>query len=248
MSQLQRLRPLLRRLGPSILPFCLVLSAGACLGPVMINGKPTPRLNVQYTGQPYAVRHLNAHPEPGGASSGVKEQGGRITGVICGSDVDLNVTHAGDHVELYGLVENQHQTTLQIAQTSGFHTITGSIAFREVKLELYGDRLRGFVGRCPVDMQQDGDALVDTVVSSGQQMQRRLSGLDALWKLPAAPQALILPMVVSCLVEKTFENLGRDTPVLGFGGALSSQPPGTLRLSTPTNRDCGADSMLRPGG
>ena len=48
------------------------------------------------------------------------------------------------------------------------------------------------------------------------------------------PQALILPMVVSCLVEKTFENLGRDTPSLGFGGAMSSQPPGTLRLATPT--------------
>ena len=84
------------------------------------------------------------------------------------------------------MVENQHQATLQIAETRGFHTIIGSIAFREVRLELYGDRLRGFIGRCPVDMQQEGDALTDTVVSSGQQMRRRLNGLDALWKLPAA--------------------------------------------------------------
>lgn len=246
MRERMRFQSMLRWLGLSLgslglLGFC------ACLGPVMINGKPTPRLNLEYQGQPYALRHLNAHPQPGGASSGVKEQGGRITGVICGSDVDLNVTHAGDHVELYGVVENQHQATLQIAQTQGFHTITGSIAFREVRLELYGDRLRGFIGRCPVEMVQEGDALVDTVVSNGQPMRRQLTGLDTLWKLPAAPQALILPMVVSCLVEKTFENLGRDTPPLGFGGAMSSQPLGTLRLATTRDRDCGGSWVARPG-
>ena len=224
---------------------CLFVSG--CLGPVLINGTPTPRKNLEYGGQPYAVRHLNAHPQPGGPSSGVKEQGGRITGMICGSDVDVTVKHAGDHVEIYGVVENQHTTTLQIAETEGFHTITGSLAFREVKLQLFGDRLRGFVGRCPIDMKQEGDALVETVVSSGQPMRLQLNGLSTLWQLPPAPQAILLPMVVSCLIEKTFENLGRNPPALGFGGPISAQPPNTLRFATPSNRDCGSDSVQRPG-
>ncbi|MBL9003483.1 MAG: hypothetical protein JNJ46_04500 [Myxococcales bacterium] len=239
MSMLRRLLPL------GWLSPCLLLSG--CLGPVMINGTATPRQNLEYGGQPYAVRHLNAHPQPGGPSSGVKEQGGRITGMICGSDVDVTVTHAGDHVELYGVVENQHTTTLQIAETQGFHTISGALAFREVKLELFGDRLRGYIGRCPVDMQQEGDALVETVVSGGQPMRLQLNGLGTLWKIPAAPQAIILPMVVSCLIEKTFENLGRNPPALGFGGPVSAQPPNTLRFATPSNRDCGSASVQRPG-
>lgn len=237
-----------RRLFPGsvgLLGSSVLLSA--CLGPVMINGTPTPRLSLQYSGQPYALRHLNAHPQPGGPSSGVKEQGGRITGMICGSDVDVTVTHAGDHVELYGVVENQHTTTLQIAETQGFHTISGSIAFREVKLQLFGDRLRGFIGRCPIDMQQEGDALVENVASGGQPMRLQLNGLAELWKLPAAPQAIVLPMVVSCLIEKTFENLGRNPPALGFGGTTSSQPPNTLRFATPSNRDCGSSNVQRPG-
>ncbi len=73
----KRLTPCLR-LGLSL----GLLTLGACLGPVMINGKPTPRQSLEYTGQPYALRHLNAHPQPGGASSGVKEQGGRITACL----------------------------------------------------------------------------------------------------------------------------------------------------------------------
>lgn len=239
MSMLFRLRLL-----PVLSP-CFLLTA--CLGPVLINGTPTARVNVEYGGQPYALRHLNAHPQPGGPSSGVKEQGGRITGMVCGSDVDVTVKHVGDHVELYGVVENQHMTTLQVAETEGFHTITGSIAFREVKLQLFGDRLRGFIGRCPVDMKQEGDALVENLVSSGQPMRLQLNGLSSLWKLPAAPQAIILPMVVSCLIEKTFENLGRNPPALGFGGQVSAQPPNTLRFATPSNRDCGSESVLRPG-
>jgi hypothetical protein len=225
----------------------LGLGLSACLGPVMVNGKPTPRQNLEYTGQPYALRHLSAHPQPGGPSSGTQEQGGRITGMICGSDVDVTVKHAGQKVELYGVVENQHITTLEIAETEGFHTIRGAIAYREVKLQLFGDRLRGFIGRCPVDMKQDGDALVETVVSGGQPMRLQLNGLAALWQLPAAPQAIILPMVVSCLLEKTFENLGRNPPALGFGGPVSAQPANTLRFATPNNRDCGSESILRPG-
>lgn len=226
----------------------VVLWVAGCVGPVMIDGKPTPRIRSEYTGQPYVLRHIDAHPRPGGPSSGVKEYGGRINGLVCGSDVDVTVTHAGNHTELYGVVENQHMTTLQIAETQGFHTITGSIAYREVKLELYGDRVRGYVGRCPVDMVANGDALEQTVVSFGSPMLLRLRGLDALWRLPPAAQAIALPMVVQCMIEKTFENLGRrDPPMLGFGGPAGAQPPGTLRFATQGSRDCGAQAV-RPGG
>ncbi len=192
------------------------------------------------------------HPQPGGPSSGVKEQGGRITGMICGSDVDVTVTHAGDHVELYGVVENQHTTTLQIAETHGFHTITGSVAYREIQIQLFGDRLRGFIGRCPFDMTQEGDALVQTTynqtVAQGNEMHLRINGLEALWKLPAADQAALLPMVVQCLQQKMFENMGHENPpAMGFGGPVSAVPTNTLRFGSTGYRTCGGSSSFSSG-
>ena len=95
----------------------MVLWVAGCVGPVMIDGKPTPRIRSEYTGQPYVLRHIDAHPRPGGPSSGVKEYGGRINGLVCGSDVD--VTGEGDEtvgfeieVQLrvvFGLSDGDHE-------------------------------------------------------------------------------------------------------------------------------------------
>lgn len=229
-----------------------VASCAAPLGPVTIDGKLVPRQQLKFTGQPYSIQHIDAYPGTVGPSSGLNAEGGRITGVICGSDVEYSVQHAGDRIKLNGIVDNQHNAHLEITETSGFHTITGSVAYREINVQLFGDRLRGFIGRCPFDLTQEGDALVQTqynqTVAAGNEMHLRINGVDALWKLPAADQAALLPMVVQCLQQKMFENMGHENPpAMGFGGAVGAVPPNTLRFGSTDNRSCGGSASFSSG-
>lgn len=233
----------------------VALAAGSCaapLGPVSIDGKLVPRQQLKFTGQPYSIQHIDAYPTALSPSSGLNAAGGRITGVICGSDVEYSVEHAGDRIKLNGFVDNQYNSHLEISETNGFHIITGSVAYREIEIQLFGDRLRGFIGRCPFDMTQEGDALVQTTynqtVAQGNEMHLRINGLEALWKLPAADQAALLPMVVQCLQQKMFENMGHENPpAMGFGGQVSAVPTNTLRFGSTGYRTCGGSSSFSSG-
>lgn len=226
-----------------------LLGAGcAPLGPVMVDGQMVPRVQAQFVGSPYSVRQLDAHPKPGSPSSGLRVEGGRITGVVCGADIEYRVEHAGDKVVLSGIIDNRFNARVEIKETLGFHTITGSIAYREVGLQLFGDRLKGFVGRCPVDLKAEGDTLTQTVYyqnrTVGNEMHLRINGLKELWAMPPAVQAATLPLVTACLIEKCFENMGRQNPPeMTFGGPLGAQPPNTLAFGTRNNRDCGGQVL-----
>lgn len=226
-----------------------VWSCAAPLGPVSIDGKLVPRQQLRFTGQPYAIQHIDAYPATVGPSSGLTAAGGRITGVICGSDVEYSVEHVGDRIKLNGFVDNQYNSHLEIAETNGFHTISGSVAYREIAIQLFGDRLRGYIGRCPFDMTQEGDAFVQTTynqtVAEGNEMHLRINGLDALWKLPPADQAALLPMVIQCLQQKMFENMGHENPpAMGFGGPAGAVPRNTLQFGNSNGRTCGGSSSF----
>ena len=46
-----------------------VLAGGCSAGMVIVDGKPTERLRFDFTGQPFVLHHVDAHPRPGGASN-----------------------------------------------------------------------------------------------------------------------------------------------------------------------------------
>ena len=62
----------------------MICAAGCAPTTAIVNGQQVPRQNLVFAGRPYDVRHSGAHPAPGGPSSGIKDDGGHISGHVCG--------------------------------------------------------------------------------------------------------------------------------------------------------------------
>lgn len=229
----------------------IFLASGGCqLGPVIVDGIPTPRIEHDFAGNPYNVQHHEAHPRLDLAGARGREEGGRISGVICGTDVEFSVEHLPGHTRLMGAVDNQHLAELQIRSTDRGHSIIGKLGPREVRLALSDDAVDGYIGRCPYRLRLDPtepqrSRLLQFYQAQGERMQAELYGISRLRRMPVADQAAILPMMLLCLTEKVFAHLGeRKVPPIGFDGRHGAEPLASIRLEGGVNsfRDCGAIS------
>ncbi len=229
----------------------IFLASGGCqLGPVIVNGIPTPRLEHGFAGNPYSVQHHQAHPRPDQAGTRGREEGGRISGVVCGTDIEYSVEHLPGHTRLMGAVDNQHLAELQVQSGDGVRSIIGKLGPREVRLALSDDAVEGYIGRCPYRLRLDPtdprrDRLLQFYRAQGERMQAELYGMSKLSRMPVADQGAILPMMLLCLTEKVFAHLGeRNVPPIGFGGRHGAEPLASIRLEGNANssRDCGAVS------
>ncbi|MSP59481.1 MAG: hypothetical protein EXR72_03905 [Myxococcales bacterium] len=190
----------------SILP--LLFTLGACAAPAtaIIDGREVPRLDLDLTGEAFVVHHKRAHPRPGGPSGGVTGPGGDMVGQICGMQVDYEARHEGDHVQLIGAVDGSHPSSLAVRDQGGAREITGNIGGLGVELKLTSDGLSGHVGlRVLLASQQGGDLVGDLRVQGWYDSEGKpgitrviLRGRDALWSMPAADQAAILPNLLTC--------------------------------------------------
>src|SRR5579863_6590586 len=101
-ADLMRYTRLMRHLGLGV-----VLLASACASStVLVAGKAINRVDLDYVGQPFAIRSSNAHPEPGSPSSGLKGSGGRVSGNVCGLEITYDVQHEGDKTRLTGFIDD----------------------------------------------------------------------------------------------------------------------------------------------
>ena len=223
---------------------------GACSftpSTVMIDGVAVPRQRLRFEGNPYSVNHYDAHPKPQAIPADSSAEGGRISGLICGLDVEYTIEHKVGETRLIGTIENQYPSNLRVITAKDAHAVVGNVGPKEVRLEFSEQHVRGYVGRCPYQMFLDpavsgADTLVEFATSKGQTMRIELYGTKSLWQMPPADQAAVLPLVLLCTTAKVFENLGRESiPPYGFGGKLGAVPSGTLQLGgTIRNVDCGA--------
>lgn len=228
---------------PRALALAMALSASSCASApktVLIDGKEVPRVTQEFVGQPYSIRHRDAHPRPGGASSGLRGPGGTITGVLCGAGVVFEVEHAGDHVQLTGFIDTEPGAGIGVQMTvkdvSGQRVILGQLGTRVIDLRLRPNQIVGGVGSGGtalegLDLRQEGDELKGEVHlrrNEAQTIHIRLTGRDALWALPPADQAIVVPMLLACLQADPGYQRGNDPQVMGFGGAAGAMPPGTL--------------------
>lgn len=217
----------------------LPLLAWGCAYPTtaVVNGAVVPRPTMEFTGQPYSVRHAHAHPQPGGPSGGLRSPGGTIDGEVCGAGISYEVYHRGDHVQLIGLIDAAHDqashidSQLRIEDQRGQRLITGNIGTKAVELHLRPDRIQGFVGTSTFGLRPDGDHLVGQVhrrKQSGQVVEVTVHGRQALWEMPAADQAAVVPFLLDCLYSDLRYQFQHDPPPLGFGGLATAYPRGTL--------------------
>jgi hypothetical protein len=207
----------------------VVLFAAACgPGTAVIDGRTVPRLELEYVGQPFAVRHVNAHPRPGGASSGLSDDGGRIIGSVCGLDVNFDVRHEGDHVRLTGFLDDaSFDSTITVRDEHNLRRlITGNFSQRggSIELDLRKNHLTGRVGYRSFTLVRQGDRYVGSVkVGNKTTALAEVDGAAELWTLPPATQGVVLPSLLTCFGGE-LEDFGRGALIVGFGGRQTFEP------------------------
>ncbi|MCS6915273.1 MAG: hypothetical protein RMK29_15825 [Myxococcales bacterium] len=203
----------------------LVLGCAPLPTTAVVQGVTVPRLTLEYAGQPYLVRHTAAHPQPGGPSSGLRDHGGKITGQVCGMDIDYQVQHLGDHVQLVGFLDMRLQSQIQVRDHGGERLITGSLHHAVVDLHLRSNELVGTSGYRHFHLIQQGNRLVGQMaaINTDTLTEVIIEGRDELWALPAAVQAAVLPSLLTCFVAK-IGAYGRSPLRVGFGGRPGAQP------------------------
>jgi hypothetical protein len=215
-------------------------AAGCATGTVLVDGKQVSRVELRFTGSSYSVTHRDAHPQPYGPSSGYDGDGGTIGGDVCGMQIDYGVEHHGDHVQLIGFVDGDHPSAIAIRDEGGARRITGNIGNLGVDLTLTGSHLEGHAGLRVIAMTQADDQLVgfmrlpnvwDEQAGRNAVVKATLDGRDALWRLPPADQAALIPLVLSCHLASSEpgRQLAGDFRG-GFGGRAGSAPHGSSAL------------------
>ena len=213
--------------------------AGCATAPktAIVDGKEVPRLTLSFTGQPYEIKHEGAHPQPGAPSGGLTRAGGSIHGRICGMFVDFDVTHKGDHVQLVGSIDNHMPAAIDVREENGMRHFTGNLGGLGVDF-IAGPRLmQGHVGIRVFALDAGPDVyhgymrMPGTLDVDGRKQRSASScaGRSALWPMPPADQAAILPAIMTCSGMQF--SVG-DALHVGFGGPATDRPPETSAVYT----------------
>ena len=203
---------------------------------VMIDGVAVPRQNIPITGQAISVKHTGAHPRPGTPSGGLKADGGSIGGLVCGMQVDYDVTHAGDHIQLIGFIDGTISTQIQIREVGGERVVNGNLGRLALDLRFSPTMAKGRVGTRWFDVQRDGNRYLGGVRIPGivnadgtdSSVPLVIDGADVFDALPAADQAALLPNVLTCFWSVSASVA--DALHVGFGGEASALPSNTSHL------------------
>jgi len=217
----------------------LLLTAGCATVPktAMVDGRQVPRLTLEFTGNPYSVKHEGAHPRPGGPSSGLKDAGGSIRGRVCGMLVDFEVTHKGDHVQAVGSIDNRYEAAVDVSEDKGVRHFTGNLGPLAVDFVAGPTVMEGHVGIRVFAVETAGDVyqgfmripgLLD-INGGKQRLGVSVAGRDALWAMPAADQAVLLPSILTC---GSMQFRAVDSIEVGFGGNATDRPDDTSAVHT----------------
>lgn len=202
------------------------LGAGCAPSTAVVAGKTVPRLDMDFYGQPFAVQVTSAHPQPGSPSDGLRDYGGHVSGNVCGLEMTFEVAHAGDHTRMVGFVdEGSYESTIDVRDDAKSVTraITGRLAPTNgsVQLELRKNHIYGSVGQRQFALARQGDQYVGWLkIRESVLAKATINGASALWTLPPAAQAVVLPALLSCYGDAIEDRLGKTFQV-GFGGHQS---------------------------
>ena len=220
-----------------IVAFACLAGCASVPKTAVVDGKEVPRLTLEYNGNPFSIKHEGAHPRPGGASSGLSDNGGLIHGRVCGMFIEFDVTHKGDHVQLVGSIDNRMPTAIDVAEQNGQRHFTGNlgplgvdfvaapggmqghVGIRVFAIERAEDEYRGFM-RIPGTLDINGGK---------QRLGITITGAQALWSMPPADEAAVLPAIFSC---GSTQMSVIDALEVGFGGTATDRPPETSAVYT----------------
>ncbi len=215
----------------------LVLAVAGCVTvpkTAVVDGKEVPRLTLEFNGQPFTIKHEGAHPRPGGASSGLNDSGGAIRGRVCGMLVDFDVVHKGDRVQLVGSIDNHIPAAIDVSESGEQRHFTGNLGGLGVDFVAAPAQIQGHVGARVFALEPSGDRYhghmrVPGLLTNNGVMGASIIGKQALWSMPPADQAAVLPAIFTC---GGFQTRMVDGLMVGFGGEATDRPPETSSVYT----------------
>ena len=227
-----------------VLLVCSLLS-GCAPTTAIIAGRKVARLDLELTGRHYSIRHRGAHPLPGGPSSNLTDAGGSLSGRSCGMDLEFDVGHRGDHLQLIGFIDGDTPAQLQVREESpGVHLINGKLGRVGVEYKLAAEWAQGYVGTRVFSLAASGDALaghmkfpglISRIQSQGQgAVPILVAGRGELWSIPPAAQALIFTTLMTCWMQHS------DVAIAGGLNLQIGGPPADAPRSS--------SSLYRGGG
>jgi hypothetical protein len=141
-------------------------------------------------------------------------RGGHVVGTVCAIDVQLDEQLRPDGVDLVGSAKAGATLPMVLAvrEQGGpdARDIVGSIGNvainrsdddapdPTINLQLRRDTIHGQVGSRHVDLRLRGNDYVGEAEVGESRMPYAVRGAEALWRLPAAAQASILPLLLTC--------------------------------------------------
>ncbi|MDW8282981.1 MAG: hypothetical protein RMK29_14795 [Myxococcales bacterium] len=211
------IRSWLLPLVPAMALGCAATSSGP--GRPVHPGSEAPQ-DVILTGRPYRLRHQGGLLD----DTAGRGPGGRMRGRVCGSQVDLQVSHQGGTSLLEGRVA-QLETEIWVGRAGPARLFSGSLGETDFALRLDQNGLRGQMGGGTVELHATAGALVGTSAGVG----LALGGLAALWQMSAVQQGALVPLMLAC--AEAHAQHGQAFAEARFGGPAAEQPPGvTLAL------------------
>jgi hypothetical protein len=205
-----------------------VALGGCAPSTAVVNGQRVARPTLAYSDHYYyGVTHYRAYPEQRGPSAGLHSYGGRITGFACGADLHYESSYEGRELRLLGYVQPQFgaigHTSMQqpahmqvrdeVPGMAGQRHFTGSVGddigglfiahdrpSKVIDFALSREGLSGQIASRRFDLHYvDEDTMAGTVViSNNPPLPFELRGTSAVWAMPAADQAAILPFMLTC--------------------------------------------------
>ena len=186
----------------------LLLSVVFAAGCATASGPAT-----HYSGEPF---ELAARPS-------------RISGQVCGMDLDVDVTRNGDGVALSGFLDGKFPVHLSAHPVGGGVAIDGALGTTAgqsaVELRVAADELDGRVGYRSFVLRANGDTLAGTmqIPDAVERPEVTLEGRAQLAALPMEAQAALLPALLTCNVQ-TQGKWGRSELVVRVGGPAGALP------------------------
>lgn len=189
---------------------CIALLLAGC---ATSGGRMAAQSPQRFTGYPYDV----------------KDEGNRVTGLVCGVSVDYTVEQRGGAVVLTGFDGSRQPIYLEVRDDGGARHITGSLSNHagvgEVDLTVSANALKGRAGLRKFDLAARDDAFAGTMTALDMQGKAAatVDGRATLQSLPPAEAGAILPSLLNCegqLGRYLFQN----PLVVRIGGPAGYEP------------------------
>jgi len=164
-------------------------------------------------------------------------RGSRITGQVCGMDLDVDVVRQGDGVALSGFLDGKFPVHLQARPEGNGAAITGALGTAAgesaVDLRVAADQLDGRVGFRKFDLRANGDTLTGPmqIPNAIEPPVAVLEGRAQLASLPLDAKAALVPALLTCNVQPQGK-WGKSELLVRVGGPAGALPHQSSSLYT----------------